>query len=67
MVFDRGTVDIDLHLLGATPSGASCIKRAHQELSATLQPGTYHMALDTFVSSSGTVLAGEYLFVLLAE
>ena len=66
LVFDRGTVDIDLHLLGKTPTAAACIKRAHQELTATLQPGTYHLSLDTFVKG-GTALSGEYLFLLLSE
>ena len=66
LVFDRGTVDIDIHLLGATISGQSCIKRAHQQLTATLQPGTYHFALDTF-TKGGVPLAGEYIFVVLKE
>lgn len=65
-VFDRGAVDIDLHLLGASASGASCIKRDHELIDATLQPGTYHFALDTFVKG-GQELAGEYLLVLLQE
>ena len=66
MVFDRGTVDIDVHLLGSTISGASCIKRGHNTITAQLQPGTYHFSLDTFVKS-GSATAGEYLFVLLKE
>jgi len=66
MVFDRGDVDIDVHLLGATISGASCIKRGHNELTAQLQAGTYHFSLDTFIKS-GSATAGEYLFVLLKE
>lgn len=66
LVFDRGTVDIDLHLLGAQVSGQSCIKRDHEVLTAQLAPGTYHFSLDTYVKSS-TPQAGEYLFVLLKE
>jgi hypothetical protein len=65
-VFDRGAVDIDLHLLGSNASGSGCIKRDHQQLDAALQPGTYHFALDTFVKG-GQEMAGEYLFVLLQE
>jgi len=66
MVFDRGSVDIDVHLLGSAISGASCIKRGHDYITAQLQPGTYHFSLDTFVKS-GSAKAGEYLFVLLKE
>ena len=67
-VFDRGQVDVDLHLLtdGANPD--SCVQRAHVELAATLQPNTtYTFSLDTFVNSSGEVLAGEYIFMLVEE
>lgn len=66
LVFDRGDVDIDLHLLGATVDGASCVQRNDRELSVTLAAGTHHLALDTFVSS-GVEKGGEYLLVLLAE
>lgn len=66
LVFDRGSVDIDLHLLGATVDGASCVQRNDRELSVTLAAGTHHLALDTFVSS-GVEKAGEYLLVLLSE
>ena len=66
MVFDRASVDIDVHLLGATVSGASCIKRGHNYITASLKAGTYHFSLDTFVKS-GSATAGEYLFVLLKE
>ena len=66
MVFDRGSVDIDVHLLGSSVSGSSCIKRGHNHITAQLQPGTYHFALDTFVKS-GSATAGEYLFVLVKE
>jgi GDSL-like Lipase/Acylhydrolase family len=65
-VFDRGSVDIDLHLLDSSASGGGCIKRDHKQLDAALQPGTYHFALDTFVNG-GQEMAGEYLFVLLRE
>ncbi|MCA9670926.1 MAG: SGNH/GDSL hydrolase family protein [Myxococcales bacterium] len=65
-VFDRGSVDIDLHLLDATASEAGCIARDHQEITRTLQAGTYHLALDTFVMG-GSAKAGEYLLVVLEE
>ena len=67
MVFDRNEVDIDVHLLDTTATGAGCIQRSHNAISAQLQPGTYHFSLDTFVNSSSKELAGEYLFVVLED
>jgi len=64
LVFDRGDVDVDLHLLDNTASEAGCIERDHQVIETTLQPGTYFLALDSFVSSSG-VKSGDYLLVVL--
>jgi len=66
-VFDRGEVDIDLHLLDDTMSPAGCLERAHQTLSANLPAGSYYLSLDTFVSSSGVERSGEYLLLVLAE
>ena len=63
-VHDLGQTDIDLHLLGATPTTASCIQRHHQIIDATLDPGTYHFALDSFVAANGAVRSGEYLFTI---
>ena len=65
-VFDRGAVDIDLHLLGSTVSGAACLKRDHKQITAPLKAGTYHLSLDTFVKG-GKAQAGEYLLVVLGE
>jgi len=59
-VHDRGTTDIDLHLLDETASEAGCLARHHQIIEATLEPGTYHLVLDTFVSG-GAARSGEYL------
>ena len=66
-VFDRGEVDIDLHLLDETQSADGCLERAHQSFNATLPAGTYFLTLDTFVSSSGIERSGEYLLLVLAE
>jgi hypothetical protein len=66
LVFDRGEVDIDLHLLDYTASEEGCIERNHKLIERTLSPGQYHFSLDTFVNNSGIPLSGEYLFVLLA-
>jgi hypothetical protein len=65
LVFDRDSVDIDLHLLGESANENSCLERDHQVIQATLAPGTYHFSLDTFVSVDGKENAGEYLFVIL--
>ncbi|MCB9599089.1 MAG: SGNH/GDSL hydrolase family protein [Sandaracinus sp.] len=64
-VHDRGSVDVDLHLLDA-PTEAGCVARAHQELRASLGAGTHWLAIDTFVSA-GTERAGEYLLTVAAE
>lgn len=64
-VHDLGNSDIDLHLLGATPTTGACLQRDHQIIDATLDPGTYHFALDTFVSTNGTPRSGEYLFTVI--
>ncbi|MBR58298.1 MAG: hypothetical protein CMH54_09780 [Myxococcales bacterium] len=63
MVFDRGDVDVDLHLLDNSPTEGSCIERAHQIISGTFEAGTYLLSLDTFVSG-GTPRAGEYVLVV---
>lgn len=66
-LFDRGDTDIDLHLLSDTPTASACIARDHRTLSRTLQPGTYHFSLDTFVNTSGDAFDGEYIFIILQE
>jgi hypothetical protein len=63
-VHDLGDTDIDLHLLDETASEAGCIARNHRIVQATLDPGTYHFALDTFVGRDGA-LDGEYLFTVI--
>lgn len=64
-VHDLGDTDIDLHLLGTEASGAGCVQRDHRIIDATLDPGVYHFALDSFVSSGGAVRSGEYLFTVI--
>ena len=63
MVFDRGEVDIDLHLLAGDASGASCVERDDRILELSLQPGSHLISLDSYVSG-GEVHSGEYLLVL---
>jgi hypothetical protein len=66
-VFDRGQVDIDLHLMRNQPTEAACVHRAHQEIEAQLSPGTWFLALDTWVNGGGQALGGEYMLTVLLE
>jgi hypothetical protein len=66
IVFDQGEVDIDLHLLDASGSAAGCLARDDKLITKTLQPGTYHLVLDSYVKS-GVEKAGEYLLLVLAD
>ena len=63
LLFDRGTVDVDVHLLSGT-SGDDCVDRDHQDLSVTLSPGTHFLSVDTFVESGGQERAGEYIIAI---
>ncbi len=65
IVLDRGDVDVDLHLLGASADPAGCLDRADRILETTLDAGTYHLVVDTYVPSDGIPRAGEYLLVVL--
>ncbi len=65
LVFDRGEVDVDIHLLDQSAATSGCIERDHQIIQGTFGPGVYHFALDTFVSG-GKQKSGEYLFVVLS-
>ena len=65
LVFDRGSVDIDLHILDDTGTESGCLHRTHELIDVTLQPGTYYLALDTFVGT--TPKPGEYLLAILDQ
>jgi len=52
-------VDVDVHLLNA-PDPAACVTRAHIELGAPVKPGSYWLAVDTWVNEDGEALAGGY-------
>ena len=62
MVFDRGEVDVDLHLLTQLDA-KTCVKRDDRLLQGPLQPGTYYLAVDTV----GTATPGEFALVVLPE
>lgn len=66
MVFDRGAVDIDIHLLGE-PDPATCLDRDHNAIEASLDAGTWYFVLDTFTGADGEPDAGEFLFVLVED
>lgn len=63
LLFDRGSVDVDLHLLSGT-SGDDCVERHHQDLSVTLGAGTHYLSVDTFVEAGGQERAGEYIVAI---
>ena len=58
---DRGTVDVDVHLLDASGAATGCIARDNQELSVAVVAGTYFLVLDSWVDAGGVARAGEYL------
>ena len=63
-VFDRGTVDIDLHVLDASGTVAGCVARDDTSVAIDLAAGTWTLVLDTYTSSA-VEHAGEYLLVVL--
>ena len=62
-VLDGEDVDVDLHLLDGT-SEHDCLLRSDRTIEATLEPGSYLFALDTYVSS-GEEQGGDFLFFVL--
>ncbi len=65
-VLDRGATDVDLHVLSG-PNAEDCFYRSDKYFEGTLEAGTYHISVDTYVSN-GNARAGEYLlFVLVCE
>jgi hypothetical protein len=65
-VFDRGTVDVDVHLLSAAEA-AACLGRNDVEVAIDASPGTYWVAVDSYVDGGGATRSGEYLLVILLE
>ncbi|MFN3197165.1 MAG: SGNH/GDSL hydrolase family protein [Bradymonadia bacterium] len=66
MVFDRDDIDVDLHLLDDTGEAAGCLQRDHQEMEASLAPGSWFLVVDSFVSG-GEEQSGEYMLTILEE
>ncbi|MCB9734342.1 MAG: hypothetical protein H6745_17260 [Deltaproteobacteria bacterium] len=52
-------VDVDVHLLTA-PDGDHCLRRDNRALSWVVRPGTYYVAVDTWVDGAGAEKAGPY-------
>jgi hypothetical protein len=65
LVLDGDGVDVDIHLLDGSLDAASCIARAHRIIERTLEPGTYYVAVDTWVSGGGDAQAGNFSLVAL--
>jgi hypothetical protein len=66
MVLDRGSTDIDLHLLAGSAEPSACIARGHRIIERSLEPGTYYVVADSFVGAGGEVHAGSYSLVIVA-
>jgi hypothetical protein len=62
-VLDRGTVDIDIHLLSG-PGTEDCLVRHDRLIEGTFAAGRYLISLDSYVSN-GEAHQGEYLFFAL--
>ncbi len=52
-------VDIDVHILTSLDDNA-CVSRGHWEAAAHLGAGDVYIVLDSWVSGSGTVFAGDF-------
>lgn len=67
-VFDRGEVDIDLHILAEGPDGLpsedTCHARGHQSVEAELTAGRWFLVADSWVEESGREMSGEYMVVI---
>jgi hypothetical protein len=52
-------IDIDVHLLAGDSPG-DCVKRDNKALAWVVRPGTWTVAVDTWVGSEGVARAGPY-------
>jgi len=66
LVFDRGEVNVDLHVLTGVPP-EKCVKRNDQEIFGPLPPGTYYFSIDSNGETIPGGAAGEYALVILLE
>jgi len=63
LVVDRGTTDVDVHILQGTSSPQSCVAAGDHEASATVSAGAVYIVVD----SPGPGDGGEYLLVVQAR
>ncbi len=66
MVFDRGAVDVDVHVLSDL-AAEKCLKRNDREVAGPLPPGTYYIAVDSFAGDVPGGAVGEYSLVVMAD
>ena len=66
LVLSRGDADIDVHALRGEADGARCVARNDRMFTVAVTPGTWYIALDTFVSQ-GVSRAGRYVLVLMRD
>ncbi len=63
LLFDRASVNVDLHVLTGSPGGASCVARADRSIERTLPAGKHTLVVDTFTDAAGEH-GGAYLLVV---
>jgi hypothetical protein len=63
IALDRIGVDGDVHVLGPTVDGASCIARDDTAVATTLGAGMHHVVVDTW-AGDGRAHAGPFLLVM---
>jgi hypothetical protein len=66
MTFDRGTVDVDPHVLSDADPG-TCLKRNDKEITGPLPNGDYTVVVDSYAGDVPGGAAGEYMLVVLAD
>lgn len=66
LVFDRGLVDVDIHVLSSTDP-TTCLKRNDREITGPLTEGEYIIVVDSFAGDVMGGAAGEYILAVLAD
>lgn len=64
VVLDEVGADVDLVLLDDSGTPEACRARDHRRIEGTLEPGTYHFVVDTWVNDEQAALAGRYDFIV---
>lgn len=67
MVFDRGMVDVDVHVLQNEAATDQCLSRNDKEISGMLGEGTYYVVVDSYAGDVPGGAAGEYMLVVMAD